>query len=222
MFTGLIEDIGRITALLRREETTEIAIATLLAEGLTVGASLAVDGACLTVTRHAGGMVQATAAAETLDCTTLGGLRVGDRVNLERPLRLGDRLGGHLVSGHVDGAGRLQSRREVGPGLALTFAAPAPVARYLVEKGSVAIDGISLTVNHVAGDSFGVLLIPHTQTVTTLAGKKLGALVNLEADLIGKYVERLLRGHLGAAGATGGTAAGEIDLEFLREHGYTP
>jgi riboflavin synthase len=217
VFTGLIEDVGRVAqvdvvgagATGARRLTIESRLAD---EPMPIGASLAVDGTCLTVTGWSAGRVAAVAAAETLERTTLGTLSPGARVNLERPLRVGDRLGGHLVAGHVDGVGRLAGRRPRGEAVDITIAAPAALLRYVVEKGSIAVDGISLTVNLVDAAGFTVSIIPHTQTATTLADKPEGAAVNLEVDLIGKYVERLLGPH---AAGTGG-----LTLDRLKENGF--
>jgi riboflavin synthase len=211
MFTGIIEEVGRLAAVVRGEQSTEVRIATALDPG-PIGASLAVDGVCLTVTRRTAAEVSVTVGPETLARTTLGALRVGDPVNLERALRLSDRLGGHLVLGHVDAVGEIERVRAVGPAREVTVRAPAEVLRYVVEKGSIAIDGISLTVNQVAAEGFGVTLIPHTLAATTLARKAAGARVNLEADVIGKYVEKLV----GAARGGGGG----VTLDLLKEHGY--
>jgi riboflavin synthase len=211
MFTGIIEEVGRLGAVTRGEQSTEVRIDTALDPG-PVGSSLAVEGVCLTVTRRAAGQVSLTVGPETLQRTTLGALRVGDPVNLERPLRLQDRLGGHLVAGHVDGVGEIARVRAVGPAREIYFRAPAEVLRYVVPKGSIAIDGISLTVNLVDAEGFGVTLIPHTMSATTLARKESGARVNLEADLIGKYVEKLVNAAQGGGGG--------VTLDLLKEHGY--
>ena len=216
MFTGLVEDVGRVRAV---EVTTagdkgarRLTIATRLAdEEMPLGASLAVDGTCLTVVRWVKGEVDLVAAAETLAVTTLGRLAAGDAVNLERPLRVGDRLGGHLVAGHVDGVGQIAARAPRGEAVDVTVACAAELLRYVVPKGSIAIDGISLTVNTVDARGFAVSLIPHTQLMTTLARKDVGVPVNLEVDIIGKYVEKLLGGHLSAGGLT---------LDKLKEHGF--
>ena len=216
MFTGLIEDVGRIAEV---QVTTagasgarRFVIETRLAEQpIDIGASLSVDGTCLTVTEWSKGKVAAVAAAETLGRTTLGRFAAGTRVNLERPLRVGDRLGGHLVAGHVDGTGTVGARQTRGEALDVTVHAPRELLRYVVEKGSIAIDGISLTVNMVDERGFAVSLIPHTQGQTTLGGKAVGAQVNLEVDLIGKYVEKLLGGHLKKDGLT---------VDKLRENGF--
>ena len=198
MFTGIIEATGTVAALDRREGGVRLAVTTELEVGaLPLGASIAVDGVCLTVVERAVGSPFNSFAAdlgpETLARTTLGALRPGARVHLERPLRLGDALGGHLVSGHVDGVGTIVARREVGDSLELDVRAPEAVVATLVEKGSVTVAGASLTINTVDGDVFGVTLIPHTLAVTTLGALDVGASVNLEGDLIAKHVDRLVR-----------------------------
>ena len=198
MFTGLVEDMGRVVRAERRGEATVLAIAPaeLDAGGLALGESIAIDGACLTVTARQAKQFQVLAGPETLARTTLGGLRPNARVNLERAVRPTDRLGGHIVAGHIDGVGELAARRPVGPAVDVAFRAPRDVLRYVVEKGSIAIDGISLTVNRVDEYSFSVALIPHTLARTTLADKAVGARVNLEVDLVGKYVEKFVKEHL--------------------------
>ena len=194
MFTGIIEELGRVRAIDRREggARLEIAAETVL-EAARVGDSIAVNGCCLTVVERGNGWWAADAVVETLDRTALGALEQDEPVNLERPLRLSDHLGGHLVQGHVDAVGHVAARAPLGDGSTrFTFAVPADVLRYLVEKGSVAVDGISLTVASLGDESFDVAVIPHTLAVTTLGHKNRNAAVNLEADLIAKYVERLL------------------------------
>ena len=213
MFTGLVEDVGRIARAeaLPSQRGRRVAVeAKLLEEELPLGASLAVDGVCLTVTAWKKGAADVEVLAETLERTTLSELKPGARVNLERPLRLGDRLGGHMVAGHVDGVGRIEAQRPRGEAIDLTIVAEAELLRYVVEKGSIAIDGISLTVNRVDARSFDVSIIPHTQVATTLTGKSAGARCNLEVDLIGKYVEKLVAPH----------AAKGITVEKLKEHGF--
>ncbi|HKA93176.1 MAG TPA: riboflavin synthase [Acidimicrobiia bacterium] len=194
MFTGIIEELGRVRAIHRREggARLEIEAGTVL-EDARVGDSIAVNGCCLTVVERGDGWWAADAVVETLDRTALGALERDEPVNLERPVRLSDHLGGHLVQGHVDAIGRVAGRAPLGDGSTrFTFAAPADVLRYVVEKGSVAVDGISLTVASLGDESFDVAVIPHTLAVTTLGHKARDAAVNLEADLIAKYVERLL------------------------------
>ena len=197
MFTGLVEDVGQVVSATPQAGVRALVIRPggLATSELAVGDSIAVDGTCLTVTEVRGAAFAVTAVDETLRRTTLGGLGPGARVNLERPMRLGDRLDGHLVQGHVDGTGQLADRRESGDNLELTVEAPAELLRYLVEKGSVAVDGVSLTVVRVAPKSFAIALIPHTRAATTLGDKQVGARINLEVDMIAKYVERLLGGH---------------------------
>jgi riboflavin synthase len=234
MFTGIIESTGQVDALEARQAGARLSVSTDLDVGsLPLGASIAVDGVCLTVVDRATGRFSADLGPETLARTTLGGLRLGARVHLERPLRLGDALGGHLVAGHVDGVGQVVARREVGESLELEIAAPEAVAGTLVPKGSVTVAGASLTINycrtlegsHVPGSvRFGVTLIPHTLAVTTLGQLAVGAPVNLEGDLIAKHVDRLVSAHLaardGAAPAADGAARRPLDLDTLRKHGY--
>jgi riboflavin synthase len=195
MFTGLVEDTGRVARVehLPSGKGRRLWLeARLLEEQLPLGASLAVDGVCLTVTTWKKGAVTVEAGPETLERSTLGTVVAGARVNLERPLRLGDRLGGHMVAGHVDATGRVAARRPRAENLDFTIEAAKEVLRYVVEKGSIAVDGISLTVNRVDRRGFEVSIIPHTREHTTLGDKQAGAAVNLEVDLIGKYVEKLL------------------------------
>jgi riboflavin synthase len=194
VFTGIIEELGSVRAIDRREggARLEIAASTVLGDA-RAGDSIAVNGCCLTVVDLGDGWWAADAVIETLERTALGSLERNDPVNLERPLRLSDHLGGHLVQGHVDGVGYVAARSSLADGSTrFTFAAPPDALRYVVEKGSVAVDGISLTVAALGDDSFDVAVIPHTLAVTTLGRKDPGAAVNLEADLIAKYVERLL------------------------------
>jgi riboflavin synthase len=199
MFTGIVEEVGRIAALtpLPSEQALRLTVeAGLLDEEQPLGASLAVDGVCLTVTAWRRGAIDAIIGPETIVRTTLGKLGAGASVNLERPVRLGDRLGGHLVAGHVDAVGHIAQVAPRAEAVDVTVRAPAALLRYVIEKGSIAVDGISLTVNAVDAESFTVSLIPHTQVATTLAQKGTGGLVNLEVDLIGKYVEKLVGGYV--------------------------
>lgn len=194
MFTGIIEAVGRLRRIEHHGDDAglEIDVADLELEDMVLGDSLAVSGVCLSLTGKSGRSVTVDVSAETLRCTTLGNLRVDGRVNLERAMRLGDRLGGHMVSGHVDGIGTVVSRETAGESLCLRIQAPREMSRYLAVKGSVCIDGVSLTVNAVAGAEFSVNLIPHTRSVTTLDALERGDSVNLEADMIARYLERLL------------------------------
>ena len=199
MFTGIIEELGTIRAVtpIGGGARLEIACTTVLADA-ELGASIAVNGCCLTVVELHDGWWAADAQVETLERTSLGALAPGDTVNLERPLRLADRIGGHVVQGHVDGVGRVGARDTLDDGSTLMrIAAPATIGRYIVDKGSITVDGVSLTVTTVDGPaesdaSFGVALIPHTLAATTLGVRGIGDVVNLEVDLIAKYVERLL------------------------------
>ena len=195
MFTGLVQDIGRVERIERRSDAAILHISTgdIPAEDLALGESIAIDGVCLTVEERERGRFRVQAGAETLARTTIGALRPQSRVHLERSLRASDRLGGHIVAGHVDGMGEVASRRPVGPSVEIAFRAPREVLRYVVEKGSIAVDGISLTVNRVDEYSFAVLLIPHTLEKTTLGEKRPGDKVNLEVDIVGKYVEKFVK-----------------------------
>jgi riboflavin synthase len=192
MFTGLIEDIGQVSALERRAAAAVLTVtAALPAAEIAIGDSIAVNGACLTVTAIREASLSFDVSPETLAGTTISSLRAGGSVNLERALRLGDRLGGHIVTGHIDCVGRLVRMGESSGNHVLEFSLPAANARYLISKGSVTINGISLTVNTVGSDRFSVNIIPLTWSSTTLSGLRTGDDVNLETDIIGKYVERL-------------------------------
>lgn len=197
MFTGIVEGIGEIESLRASAGgSRRIAVSTALpVHRLPVGASIAVNGVCLTVVARRLRRFEADIGPETLRVTTFADLAAGDRVHLERPLRVGDPLGGHLVAGHVDGVGRIETRRKQGDALGLRIAAPADLAPFLVPKGSVTVDGVSLTVNEVTGRVFSVLLIPHTLVATCLGERKTGDRVNIEADLIAKHVARLVKPH---------------------------
>ena len=230
VFTGLVEEVGRVKAIQGGAGGLQMVIGARLASEARVGESIAVNGVCLTVTGREEGFFTVDVMPETMRRTTLGSLRGGDPVNLERSLRLGDRLGGHLVTGHIDGVGTVSSREREGNSVVMGIRAPGEVRRYLVPKGSVAVEGVSLTVAAVTGDGFIVSLIPHTAGVTTLGAKRPGDRVNVEADLIGKYVERLLAAHgrelqagRGAkenGGPVGLEQSRGLTMEFLRKHGY--
>ncbi len=192
MFTGIVTDIGRIEAVERRGDTRfEIATAWDTSD-IALGASISCSGACLTVVAARPGVFAVEASAETLACTTLGGWREGTRINLERALRVGDELGGHIVSGHVDGVARTVSRRPEGDSVRFTFEAPEALARFVASKGSVALDGVSLTVNEVEGRRFGVNIIPHTLAHTTLGSLEPANAVNMEIDMLARYLARQL------------------------------
>ena len=192
MFTGLIADIGRVTRIDASDEGATLRIETPLAGTIRDGDSVAVAGVCLTATGVAEGSFGAEAMTETLRRSTLGALRDGDEVNLELPLTADARLGGHVVQGHVDGLGEVLEQRDDGFARRIRFGAPADVLRYVVEKGSIAVDGVSLTVTEVDDRSFTVSLIPETLQRTNLGGIDAGTRVNLEVDLLAKYVEKLM------------------------------
>jgi riboflavin synthase len=195
MFTGLVESLGLVQRVQDDGPGRRLTFRALaIVEGTKVGDSIAINGACLTVVEIADDTLSFQAGPETLAKTNLGELRPGDRVNLERSLRLGDRIGGHLVTGHIDGVGRVAERRREGEWELVWFSCPANLAEQLVPKGSVAVDGVSLTVVDVTSDGFSVALIPHTLAATTLGFKSAGASVNLETDILAKYVWKCLRG----------------------------
>jgi riboflavin synthase len=196
MFTGIITDVGSVRQIEKRGDT-HIVIATHYDVGtIDIGASIACSGVCLTVVDKGAGSDRwfaVTASGETLAKTTLGEWKPGDPVNLERPLRLGDELGGHIVAGHVDGVAQIVEIRPDGESSRVTFEAPAQLARFIAPKGSISLDGVSLTVNDVDGARFGVNIIPHTQKVTSFSRAKPGGRVNLEVDLLARYVARLAK-----------------------------
>ena len=192
MFTGIVTERGRVAAAAERPAGRRLVIESALdLSDAPLGASIACSGACLTIVEKTPGRFAVDVSAETLKCTTLGGWRVGTAVNLERPLRVGGELGGHLVLGHVDGVARLLARTPEGSALRLSFEAPAALARFIAPKGSVALDGVSLTVNEVADRRFAITVVPLTQAVTTLGELTPGAGANLEVDVLARYVARL-------------------------------
>lgn len=228
MFTGLIETSGALVRTTPRGpgQTLTIRAPREMVAELTLGESVSTDGACLTVTRFGGDTFEVEASAETLSKTTLGEKRPGDPLHLERATKVGDRLGGHIVSGHVDATGTVASRTPVGASLEVWFSAPPVVGRYLIPKGSITIDGISLTVNAVEGGPgagqpeaetrFSVFLIPHTQSIVHLHAKAVGARVNLEGDILGKYIDHLLAVRAGEAQYQ----EGGVSLELLARAGF--
>ena len=193
MFTGLIESVGRVADLTRTASGMRMRVETRLAPELTPGDSVSVNGVCLTATSTEGGAMQADIGPETARVTTLGSLRAGQAVNLERAMRGEGRFGGHFVQGHVDGTGTIERIREDGESHWLTIAFPRELAPYLVAKGSVAVDGISLTVAALADSTLDVMIIPFTWQHTNLASLEAGARVNIECDLVGKYVARAVQ-----------------------------
>ena len=224
MFTGLVQGKGRIEAVeargARGAETRLKIRALFELPGLTLGESIAVNGACLTVETAGENCFTVYASAETLTHTSLGGLKTGSAVNLERALALGERLGGHLVSGHVDCLAVVADSTPAGESRVYTLTFPAEFGPLVVPKGSVALDGISLTVNACGPESLSVNIIPATQQGTTISGWQPGTRVNMETDLIGKYVQNMLAPWLKAAGPGGRDASSKLSLDFLREHGF--
>jgi riboflavin synthase len=196
MFTGIIEELCVVQSLTGGPDGARLVIrAGALLDGACVGESIAANGVCLTIVALQDAAFAADLSVETLRRTTLGGLRAGDPVNLERPLRLDQRLGGHIVQGHVDGVGTITATRPEGEGVWMEIAPPPELTSYLAEKGSVAVDGVSLTVATMAHAArFAVALIPHTLAITTLGRRRAGDQVNIEVDILSKYVERLLEG----------------------------
>lgn len=209
MFTGIIQGLGTVQKITRQGQDAAIGVQTPLPLiDLKKGDSIAVNGVCLTIRELSGEAFVADVSAETLARTNLKSLRAGERVNLEKALRLSDFLGGHIVLGHVDGLGRIVERTPKSGSIIFGVAVEGGLERYIVEKGSVAADGISLTVNRCDRDRFYVNIIPHTIENTTLSFKKAGDVVNIETDILGKYVEKLLQ------------RGGRIDMDFLRQHGF--
>lgn len=194
MFTGIVEEMGAITSIEKTLAGTRLTIlASAVMGDLKIGDSVSVNGTCLTVVTKGERNFVVEVSPETLSVTTLGVLTGGAPVNLERAMRLNERIGGHLVAGHVDGVGTIRSRHQEGNAICFTIEAPSDILRYCVTKGSITIDGVSLTINEVADHSFNIAIIPHTAKVTILGLKQVNDTVNLESDLIGKYVERLLQ-----------------------------
>jgi len=217
MFTGIIEEIGEIAAFHPAAGGARMTVrAKRVLQDLRLGDSIAVSGACLTVVQFDGSSFTVDVSPETLAATILGASRPGERVNLERAMSAGGRFGGHLVSGHVDGIGTLVERRPAGNAVIMTFQAPEAILRSSIPKGSIAIDGISLTLNEVGTERFTVSIIPHTLQKTALEKKTIGERVNLEGDLIGKYVRRFLD----QREAGGNETSRGIEPGFLAEHGF--
>lgn len=212
MFTGIIEEIGKIRDIQTGASSAVLSVqASEIMRDIDIGDSIAVNGVCLTVTSVSQNGFTADVMHETLSRSSLGNLRTGSPVNLERAMPANGRFGGHIVSGHIDGVGTVSGIRRDDNAVWYTIKAPSPILRYIIEKGSIAIDGISLTVARVYKDSFSVSIIPHTASLTTLSGRRAGDLVNLENDCIGKYVERLL----GKESQNSNITAG-----FLAKHGF--
>lgn len=217
MFTGLVEELGKVKTVARGTLSVRLTVSARAITGdVKLGDSIAVNGTCLTVVDFGDSWFTADVMPETVDRTALAGLRAGDTVNLERTLRVGDRLAGHIVNGHVDGVGVIRAKQQRDNAVVIRIEASPDVLRYIVKKGSVAIDGISLTVVEVGDNWFTVSLIPHTASVTTLGIKGPGDPVNLENDIIGKYVEKLM----GLGSTKSGNQAG-LTVDFLQQHGFS-
>ena len=216
MFSGIVEEMGAVQAIEKGLAGAKFSIlASTILDDLQVGDSVSVSGACLTATKIEDQSFRVDVSTETLNCTILGKIAVGTPLNLERAMKLNARIGGHLVTGHVDGMGYLRAREQDGNAIYLTVEASDDIMRYCVPKGSITMDGISLTINAVKGSTFSVAIIPHTAKVTTIGLKQIGDAVNLESDLIGKYVERLLQ----ASGTLPSPAAPIIDKDYLQKRG---
>jgi len=215
MFTGLVEGIGRIKAIHRREGEVQLMILPPFeATACRVGDSIAVDGVCLTVTHLAGDLLALDVSGETLSRSTIGLLKQDDVVNLERALRVSDRLGGHLVAGHVDGIAKILQKERRQRSWFFRIGIDRSLSRYTIEKGSIAVDGISLTINHCGDRFFEVNVIPHTASETTLQRKKVGDLVNIETDMLAKYVEKFVKGQGKEENKS------TLDMDTLKKHGF--
>lgn len=221
MFTGLIEEVGTVTRLERRGAAGRLTVrARAVLEGTKLGDSIAVSGTCLTVVEMGSNHFTVDCMPETLRLTTLGGVSAGSLVNLERSLALGDRLGGHMVLGHVDAVGEVLGIERQANSWEMTISLPLEIAPCVAPKGSIAIDGISLTVVAVEDDRFVVGIIPHTRAATSLRSVGRGSAVNLEADVLARYVQRALQGGRASAAASRSAAAAGLTEEVLREQGY--
>lgn len=216
MFTGLIEEIGEILQIRRGEKSSEITIkAKKILQGSNIGDSISTNGVCLTISRLTSNGFQADVMAETLRKTDLSNISLGDKVNLERALSLNGRLGGHIVTGHIDGTGEIISLKREDTAVWVTIKPEEKLLRYMIEKGSIAIDGISLTIAYIDRNVFKVSIIPHTGVETILLNKTVGEVVNLECDVLGKYIEKLL-----VIKSEDGEKNSKIDMNFLKENGF--
>ncbi|MEA1921621.1 MAG: riboflavin synthase [Pseudomonadota bacterium] len=217
MFTGIIEEIGEVISSNLIGGSGELRIgAPLIVTECKLGDSIAVNGVCLTVTKITGRELAFDVSLESLRRSNLGNLKKGDQVNLEQALAADGRFGGHMVSGHIDGTGTLNDRRREGNATIFTFSVAPAISRYLIEKGSIAIDGISLTISALTGDSFSVTVIPHSLQQTTMGQRDLGAIVNLENDLVAKYIEKLLQPKTQSSD----NQASKLNLDLLKKHGF--
>ena len=219
MFTGIIEGFGTIREIRQEGQGKRMTVdADFFLEQTKIGDSICVSGACLTVIMIDDKRFTVDVSPETFENTTFKSAKNGDRVNLERALRLSDRIDGHLVSGHIDGIGTVTLKQNIGNAIIVSFKVPEFISHYMIQKGSVAVDGISLTINNCGHDSFDVSIIPHTAKLTTIGFKKAGDLVNIETDMIGKYVERFVGGKRRDEKKKG--AGNSINMEFLAKSGF--
>jgi len=219
MFTGIIEGFGTIREIRPESQGKRMTVdADFFLEQTRLGDSICVSGACLTIVMIDNKRFTVDVSPETLAKTTFGSAKIGDRVNLERALRLSDRIDGHLVSGHIDGIGTVALKQNIGNAIIVSFKVPESISHYMIQKGSVAVDGTSLTINNCSRDSFDVSIIPHTAKLTTIGFKKAGDLVNIETDMIGKYVERFVGGK--RHGEKKKETGSSLDMEFLAKSGF--
>lgn len=215
MFTGIVEEIGEISSITKSSKGAKLTLkAKKVLEDVKLGDSICTNGVCLTVTEFDKGNFSVDVMAETMRRSNLGTLSKGSQVNLERALRLSDRLGGHIVSGHIDGVGEIESFEREDNAVWISIKAPDSILKYIVEKGSITIDGVSLTVAYVDSVMFKVSIIPHTKDVTTLLKKNIGDKLNLECDIVGKYIEKLIKHEENPSAKKG------IDMDFLSTHGF--
>lgn len=221
MFTGIIEEVGSVASIRKGAHSCVLTVnASRVLEDVHLGDSIATNGVCLTVTSFTSHSFSADVMHETLNRSSLGSLHIGSPVNLERAMLAGGRFGGHIVSGHIDGVGTISSIKEDDNAAWYTVEAPSNILRYIIEKGSITLDGISLTVAKVTNSNFSVSIIPHTRAQTNLASKKVGDVLNLENDLVGKYVERLMLQPIAASQEQPEQKSSGITKEFLSHYGF--
>lgn len=221
MFTGIIEEVGSVASIRKGAHSCVLTVnASRVLEDVHLGDSIATNGVCLTVTSFTSHSFSADVMHETLNRSSLGSLHIGSPVNLERAMLAGGRFGGHIVSGHIDGVGTISSIKEDDNAVWYTVEAPSNILRYIIEKGSITLDGISLTVAKVTNSNFSVSIIPHTRVQTNLASKKVGDVLNLENDLVGKYVERLMLQPIAASQKQPEQKSSGITKEFLSHYGF--
>lgn len=221
MFTGIIEEVGSVASIRKGAHSCVLTVnASRVLEDVHLGDSIATNGVCLTVTSFTSHSFSADVMHETLNRSSLGSLHIGSPVNLERAMLAGGRFGGHIVSGHIDGVGTISSIKEDDNAVWYTVEAPSNILRYIIEKGSITLDGISLTVAKVTNSNFSVSIIPHTRAQTNLASKKVGDVLNLENDLVGKYVERLMLQPIAASQEQPEQKLSGITKEFLSHYGF--